>query len=74
MDWVSDKIGITARTLVFFLSSTIILVAALFIIMTGMGLSLTMADFKRVLQFPKAVFIGFLSQIILLPVIGYILI
>lgn len=39
-----------------------------------MGLSLTIADFKRVLQFPKAVFIGFLSQIVLLPLIGYVLI
>lgn len=55
-------------------TSTIILVAALFIIMTGMGLSLTVADFKRVLLFPKAVFIGFLSQIVLLPLIGYTLI
>jgi BASS family bile acid:Na+ symporter len=37
----------------------------------GMGLSLTSADFKRVLRFPKAVFVGLLNQIILLPVIAY---
>lgn len=36
-----------------------------------MGLSLTTADFKRVLRFPKAVFIGFLNQIILLPLIAF---
>jgi BASS family bile acid:Na+ symporter len=39
--------------------------------MMGMGLSLTSADFKRVLRFPKAVFVGLLNQIILLPVIAY---
>ena len=42
--------------------------------MTGMGLSLTVDDFRRVLKFPKAVFIGFLNQIILLPIIAYLLI
>lgn len=52
-------------------TSTIILIVALFIIMTGMGLSLTGDDFKRVLKEPKAVFIGFLNQIILLPLIAY---
>lgn len=54
--------------------ATIVLVLALFIIMMGMGLSLTIDDFKRVLKFPKAVFIGFLNQIILLPIIGFVLI
>lgn len=55
-------------------TATIILVAALFIIMMGMGLSLTIDDFKRVLKYPKAVLIGFLNQIILLPFIAYLLI
>ena len=55
-------------------TATIVLVIALFIIMIGMGLSLTVYDFKRVLNFPLAVFIGFLNQIILLPVIGYVLV
>ncbi len=54
--------------------SAIILVLALFIIMTGMGLSLTGADFKRVVDYPRAVFLGLLNQIILLPIIGYVLI
>jgi len=55
-------------------TSTIFLVAALFIIMMGMGLSLTISDFKRILKYPKAVFIGFINQIILLPIIAYVLI
>lgn len=52
-------------------TSAIILVVALFIIMMGMGLSLTIDDFKRVLKYPKAIFVGFLNQIILLPLIAY---
>ena len=55
-------------------TSTLILGIALSIIMIGMGLSLTIADFKRVVKFPLAVFIGFLNQIILLPIIAYTLI
>ena len=51
--------------------STIFLIVSLFIIMMGMGLSLTKEDFKRVLQYPKAVFLGFLNQIILLPCIAF---
>ena len=51
--------------------STLILVISLIVIMTGMGLSLTLADFKRVLEFPKAIFVGFLNQIILLPLIAF---
>ena len=52
-------------------TGAIILASAIFIIMVGMGLSLTMNDFKRVLKYPLAVFVGFLNQIILLPLIGY---
>ncbi len=52
-------------------TSAIILVCALFIIMVGMGLSLTLNDFKRVLKSPFPIFVGFLNQIILLPLIGY---
>ena len=51
--------------------SKIFLIVSLFIIMMGMGLSLTKADFKRVLQYPKAVLLGFLNQIILLPLIAF---
>jgi BASS family bile acid:Na+ symporter len=39
--------------------------------MMGMGLSLTKVDFRRVLQYPKAVLLGFLNQIVLLPLIAF---
>ena len=40
--------------------------------MLGLGLGLTVKDFKRVLQNPK-IFFGIFSQIVLLPIIAYIL-
>lgn len=49
----------------------IILAISLIIIMFGMGLSLTSGDFKRIVTYPKAIFIGLISQIIILPIIGY---
>lgn len=51
--------------------STIILAASLIIIMLGMGLSLTFGDFRRVLLYPKSIFIGLVNQLILLPIIGF---
>lgn len=45
----------------------------IFLIMMGMGLSLVPNDFKRVLKYPKAVSVGLLNQLILLPVIGFTL-
>lgn len=51
--------------------STIILGASLFIIMLGMGLSLVADDFKRVLIYPKSVIVGLVSQLVLLPIIGF---
>ena len=47
---------------------------ALALIMLGLGLGLTVKDFKRVLQNPKIFFVGIFSQIVLLPIIAYILI
>ena len=44
---------------------------ALAIIMFGLGLGLTPNDFKRVIKFPKDFFIGFLGQVILLPIIAF---
>ncbi len=44
------------------------------IIMWGMGLSLTPVDFKRIFQYPKAVVVGLVNQMILLPVIGFTLV
>jgi len=53
---------------------TIILAISLVIIMFGMGLSLVKEDFVRLLQHPKAIIIGLINQIILLPIIAYLLI
>lgn len=55
-------------------SAKIYLGIALIIVMVGMGLSLTTADFKRVFLYPKAVFIGLFNQIIILPVIAFTLV
>ncbi|WP_236980670.1 bile acid:sodium symporter family protein [Membranihabitans maritimus] len=54
--------------------SNIILTVALVIIMWGMGLSLVIEDFKRVVKYPRAVVIGLCNQLILLPIIGYLLV
>ena len=54
--------------------SQVILPASLFIIMLGMGLSLKLADFSRVITYPKAAFIGITSQMLLLPLVGYIMV
>lgn len=53
--------------------TAIFLPLALFIIMLGMGLSLTLDDFKRVFVEPKAVIIGLIAQLVMLPIIGYFL-
>lgn len=47
---------------------TVFLPAALGIIMLGLGLSLTLADFARVVKYPKPVLIGLVCQILILPV------
>ena len=44
------------------------------IIMFGLGLGLTMGDFIRVLKYPRDFFVGFLCQVILLPITAFILI
>jgi bile acid:Na+ symporter, BASS family len=51
--------------------STIILMVSLIIIMLGMGLSLVIDDFKRIFVYPKAIFVGLVNQLILLPLIGF---
>lgn len=53
--------------------TVIFLPLALFIIMLSMGLGLTLHDFKRVLIEPKAVILGLIAQLILLPILGFIL-
>lgn len=53
--------------------TTLVLPLSLVIIMIGMGLSLTVADFKRVVVYPKATLIGLFNQLIMLPIIGFAL-
>lgn len=45
--------------------------AALGIIMLGLGLSLTIADFKRVVKFPRPVIVGLACQMLILPFICF---
>jgi BASS family bile acid:Na+ symporter len=51
--------------------TAVFLPLALFIIMLGMGLTLTLEDFKRVVIYPKAVVIGLVAQLIMLPIVGF---
>lgn len=51
--------------------TAVFLPLALGIIMLGMGMSLTIGDFKRIVIYPKAVTIGLLNQIILLPIVAF---
>ena len=53
--------------------TTVFLPFALFIIMLGMGLGLTVKDFTRILVKPKAVIIGLIAQLIIVPVVGFLL-
>jgi len=52
-------------------ASTIVLASSLIIIMLGMGLSLVIDDFKRIIVYPKAIFVGLVNQLIFLPLIGF---
>ena len=44
------------------------------LIMLGLGLGLKLDDFTRVFKAPKDFFVGFISQLIILPVVAYLLI
>ena len=44
------------------------------LIMLGLGLGLKIDDFTRILKTPKDFFVGFVSQLIILPLIAYLLI
>ena len=43
---------------------------ALALIMLGLGLGLSVKDFTRIIRTPKDFFVGFLSQLILLPIVA----
>ena len=44
------------------------------LIMLGLGLGLKLEDFGRVLKTPKDFIVGFISQLIILPIVAYVLI
>ena len=43
----------------------------LFLMMFGMGMSLTPDDFRRIARQPRAVFIGLIGQLLLLPALAF---
>jgi len=51
--------------------TAVFLPLALGVIMFGMGMTLTLADFRRVILLPKAAALGLLNQLILLPAIAF---
>jgi len=44
------------------------------IIMLGLGLGLTTADFTRIAKIPRDFAVGFLSQVILLPIVAFVIV
>ena len=52
--------------------ATTLLPLALFVIMTGLGLSLTVADFKRVLVYPRGMVIGLGNLLLLSPLLAFL--
>ncbi|HEY9735010.1 MAG TPA: bile acid:sodium symporter family protein [Trichocoleus sp.] len=52
------------------LFTAVLLPLALAIVMLGMGLSLVPEDFKRITRYPKAVAVGVVCQVLLLPLLG----
>src|SRR6056297_571452 len=53
--------------------STYVLPASLAIIMMGMGLSLDQRDFTNVIRYPRPILAGIFSQVILLPLVTFLL-
>ncbi|HLW33169.1 MAG TPA: bile acid:sodium symporter family protein [Aequorivita sp.] len=51
--------------------SKLFLPLSLAIIMLGMGMTLILSDFTRILKKPKAILIGLSNQLIFLPIIGF---
>ena len=47
---------------------------ALALIMLGLGLGLTVQDFTRVVKTPKDFMVGLISQLLILPIVAFILI
>ena len=54
------------------LLTKVLLPLSLFLIMFGLGLSLHLSHFKEVLTSPKAIAIGLIGQLLLLPVLAFV--
>ena len=54
--------------------STYMLPAVLIIIMFGIGLSLEKKDFKNIFIYPRPIIIGLVAQMVLLPIVAFLLI
>ena len=50
---------------------TIFMPVALALVMFGLGLTLTVADFKRVLKYPKATAVALACQLVVLPAVCF---
>jgi BASS family bile acid:Na+ symporter len=50
---------------------SVVLPLAIFIIMVTLGMTLTVSDFRRIVTYPKPVFIGLFCQMVLLPLLGF---
>jgi BASS family bile acid:Na+ symporter len=50
---------------------TLVLQIALGIVMLGLGLHLTVADFRRVMRYPRAAVVGLACQLLLLPGVAF---
>ena len=53
--------------------TAVFLPLTLFIIMVSMGLGLTLNDFKRISSEPKSVIVGLIAQLVMLPLVGFVL-
>jgi len=54
--------------------TTVLMPVAIGVIMLGLGLSLVLDDFRRVVLYPKAMIIGLTCQMLLLPLICFVII
>jgi bile acid:Na+ symporter, BASS family len=53
--------------------TAVLLPVGLAIVMLSMGLSLLPQDFLRVTRYPKAIAIGLIAQLLLLPIVGFLI-
>ncbi|AKF81642.1 bile acid:Na+ symporter, BASS family [Myxococcus fulvus] len=53
--------------------TAVLIPLSLAVIMLGLGLSLTLADFKRVIVYPRAVIVGLVCQMLVLPAGGVLI-